>query len=196
MASRFKVGDRVVARKRNVSGTVLDLIETVDGTLHDIDDYDGYSDLYLYTERELEFDHSIPEIKIKYFDSENISQHGEWIDLRSTVDVALEKDSYYLIPLGVAMEIPKGYEAHIVPRSSTFSKYGVIQTNGIGIIDNEYNGDNDQWYMPVYATRTTVIGKGDRVCQFRLVKSMGEVEFIRVDNLGNQDRGGLGSTGK
>lgn len=136
------------------------------------------------------------EVKIKYFDSERISQYGNWIDLRSTVDVALEKDSYYLIPLGVAMEIPKGYEAHIVPRSSTFSKYGVIQTNGIGIIDNEYNGDNDQWYMPVYATRATVIGKGDRVCQFRLVKSMGEVEFIRVDNLGNQDRGGLGSTGK
>ena len=121
---------------------------------------------------------------------------SDWIDLRSAEDVGLEKGDYYLIPLGVAMEIPKGYEVHVVPRSSTFNNYGVIQTNGMGIIDNEYNGDNDQWYMPVYATRTTVIGKGDRVCQFRLVKSMGEVEFIRVDNLGNQDRGGLGSTGK
>ena len=136
------------------------------------------------------------EVKIKYLDDVRIEQHGNWIDLRSAEDVALEKGDYHLIPLGVAMEIPKGYEAHVVPRSSTFSKYGVIQTNGMGIIDNEYNGDSDQWYMPVYATRATVIGKGDRVCQFRLVKSMGEIEFVRVDNLGNQDRGGLGSTGR
>lgn len=200
MASRFKVGDRVVAKGKYTGGVITNVMGSIEGDIYEIKYNDGLNDIYVYTqydlELDLEVDKSIPEIKIKYFDSERISRHGDWIDLRSTVDVALEKDSYYLIPLGVAMEIPKGYEAHIVPRSSTFSKYGVIQTNGIGIIDNEYNGDNDQWYMPVYATRTTVIGKGDRVCQFRLVKSMGEVEFIRVDNLGNQDRGGLGSTGK
>lgn len=196
MASRFKVGDRVIVKRTGERVKIVDIFKMTKNVLYDVNEYDEFGDLYLYSEDELEIDNSIPEVKIKYFDLANISRHGDWIDLRSTVDVALEKGDYHLIPLGVAMEIPKGYEAHIVPRSSTFSKYGIIQTNGIGIIDNEYNGDNDQWYMPVYATRTTVIGKGDRVCQFRLVKSMGEVEFIRVDNLGNQDRGGLGSTGR
>ena len=196
MVSKFKVGDRVIVKGTGEQCEINDVIETTYGTLFNTGAHDEFGDFYLYNERDLELDNSIPEIKIKYFGLENISQHGDWIDLRSAEDVALEKGDYHLIPLGVAMEIPKGYEAHIVPRSSTFSKYGVIQTNGIGIIDNEYNGDSDQWYMPVYATRTTVIGKGDRVCQFRLVKSMGEVEFVRVDNLGNQDRGGLGSTGK
>lgn len=196
MVSKFKVGDRVIVKGTGEQCEIIHVFEYPHGTLYDAGVCDEFGDFYLYYESDLELDNSIPEVKIKYFGTENISQHGDWIDLRSAEDVALEKGDYHLIPLGVAMEIPKGYEAHVVPRSSTFSKYGVIQTNGIGIIDNEYNGDSDQWYMPVYATRTTVIGKGDRVCQFRLVKSMGEVEFVRVDNLGNQDRGGLGSTGR
>lgn len=196
MVSKFKVGDKVIVKATGEHCEVTDMFETTYGVLYNTGGHDEFGDFYLYYGNSLELDESIPEVKIKYFGLENISQHGDWIDLRSAEDVALEKGDYHLIPLGVAMEIPKGYEAHVVPRSSTFSKYGVIQTNGIGIIDNEYNGDSDQWYMPVYATRTTVIGKGDRVCQFRLVKSMGEIEFVRVDNLGNQDRGGLGSTGK
>ena len=200
MVSKFKVGDRVIAKGKYTGGVITNVMESIEGDMYEIKYNDGLNDIYVYTQYDLELDlgvsDHIPEVKIKYFGLENMSQHGDWIDLRSAEDIALEKGDYHLIPLGVAMEIPRGYEAHIVPRSSTFSKYGVIQTNGMGIIDNEYNGDSDQWYMPVYATRTTVIGKGDRVCQFRLVKSMGEVEFVRVDNLGNHDRGGLGSTGK
>lgn len=200
MVSKFKVGDRVIAKGKYTGGVITNVMESIEGDIYEIKYNDGLNDIYVYTQYDLELDldesDRIPEVKIKYFGLENISQYGNWIDLRSAEDIVLEKGDYHLIPLGVAMEIPKGYEAHVVPRSSTFSKYGVIQTNGIGIIDNEYNGDSDQWYMPVYATRTTVIGKGDRVCQFRLVKSMGEVEFVRVDNLGNQDRGGLGSTGR
>lgn len=139
------------------------------------------------------------EIKIKYFtDIEPIKEieNGDWIDLRAAKDILLNKEDFTLIPLGVGMILPEGYEAHIVPRSSTFKNYGIIQCNHIGIIDNSYSGDNDQWLMPVYATRQTFIRKNDRICQFRIVKKMEQVEFTTVEQLNTKDRGGFGSTGR
>ena len=141
------------------------------------------------------------ELKVKYFSPldmklEYVDGKSDWIDLRSAVDVELATGDFMLIPLGIAMKIPAGYEAHIVPRSSTFKNYGILQTNGIGIIDESYSGDNDQWMMPVFATRPTKICKGDRICQFRLFKHQLELEFTAVDYLDGPDRGGFGSTGK
>lgn len=140
------------------------------------------------------------QIKIKYFDNEitkveKIAQ-GDWIDLRSAKEISMKKGDFSLIPLGIAMELPKGYEAHVVPRSSTFKNYGILLVNSTGIIDNSYNGDNDQWWFPAYATRDITIPKNDRICQFRIIKNQPEFEFQFVDMLGNGDRGGLGSTGK
>lgn len=137
-------------------------------------------------------------IKIKYIgDIEHLKKIavGDWIDLRCACNTVLKAGEYSLLPLGVAMELPQGYEAHIVPRSSTFKKFGIIQTNGMGIIDNTYNGDNDEWKFPAYATRDTVIHKNDRICQFRIVQSQRLIQFIEVDQLYNRDRGGVGSTG-
>ena len=138
-------------------------------------------------------------IKIKYLNDsithlEKIEK-GDWIDLRSAEDVELKKGENKLIHLGVAMELPKGYEAHIVPRSSTFKKWGIIQTNHMGVIDNTYCGDDDWWFMSVYATKNTKIEKGDKICQFRIEKKMLKIKFETVEVLGNKNRGGYGSTG-
>ena len=139
------------------------------------------------------------QIKIKYFTDQidklaKITQ-GDWIDLRSAETITLKTGDFKLIPLGVAMQLPAGYEAHIAPRSSSFKNWGILQTNSIGIIDNSYCGDNDQWLMPVHATRDTIINQNDRICQFRIVKNQEPVEFITVEHLDNSDRGGFGSTG-
>lgn len=143
-------------------------------------------------------------IKVKFFDKElyagnntlqKIGGKSDWIDLRSREDIYLKRGEPYDIPLGVAIELPKGYEAHVVPRSSTFKKWGIIQTNSMGIIDESYCGDNDEWCMPVIAVIPTYIHKGDRVCQFRIVEHQPEVSFEIVDVLGNTDRKGFGSTG-
>lgn len=93
------------------------------------------------------------------------------------------------------MELPKGYEAHVVPRSSTFKNFGVIQTNHQGVVDESYKGNNDEWFMPVYALRDTEINFNDRICQFRIVEKMPKIDFVEVDELKNEDRGGHGSTG-
>lgn len=140
-------------------------------------------------------------IKIKYFTDkidklDYIDGKSDWIDLRAAENVKLEQGEYKLIPLGVAMELPKGYEAHIVPRNSTFKNYGIIQTNHQAVIDNSYCGDNDQWYMPIYATRDTEIHINDRICQFRIMKIQPEIIFNEVEHLGGEERGGFGSTGK
>ena len=139
-------------------------------------------------------------IKIKYFDQEieKISKidKGDWIDLRSAEDVAIKKGEYHLIRLGVGMILPDGYEAHIVPRSSTPSKFGIMSANSVGIIDNSYSGDADEWMFPAVALRDTVIMKNDRICQFRIVKNQPEIVFNEVDHLGENSRGGIGSTGK
>lgn len=140
----------------------------------------------------------IHEIKLKYLrDIEPIVKrsYGDWIDLRCAETTILHKGEYALIPLGVAMELPQGCEAYIVPRSSTFKRYGIIQTNSMGVIDELYCGDNDEWCMPVYATRDTVINKNDRICQFRIQYNMPTLMFNIVDTLDNVDRHGFGSTG-
>ena len=121
---------------------------------------------------------------------------GDWIDLRASVGGAFKKGDFALIDLGVSMRLPDDYEAHIVPRSSTFKNWGVIQTNSVGIIDNSYSGTNDVWKMPCYFTRDTVIEPNDRICQFRIVKKMEPVSFTEVTELDNTDRGGFGSSGK
>lgn len=140
-------------------------------------------------------------IKIKYFSDKiekltYIDGKSDWIDLRAAEDVILKKGEFKLIPLGVAMELPKGYEAHVVPRSSTFKNFGVIQTNHQGVIDCSYCGDNDQWFMPVYAVRDTEIHVNDRICQFRIMENQPKIRFDEVAHLENADRGGHGSTGK
>lgn len=137
-------------------------------------------------------------IRIKYFtDIDKIQkiEVGDWIDLRAAETVSLKKGEFRLIPLGVAMELPKGYEAHVVPRSSTYKKYKVIQTNHMGVIDCSYCGDNDQWHFPAYALEDTQIFKNDRICQFRIMENQPELEFEEVEELGNEDRGGIGSSG-
>jgi dUTP pyrophosphatase len=140
------------------------------------------------------------EIKIRYF-SDKLSKlcyvdgKSDWIDLRAAETVELKAGEFKLIPLGVSVSLPIGYEAHILPRSSTFKKWGIIQTNHMGVVDNSYNGTNDQWYMPVYATRDTKIEFNDRICQFRIMENQPKVTFIECDTLENNDRGGFGSTG-
>ena len=120
---------------------------------------------------------------------------GDWVDLRAGETVQLRAGDYKRIPLGVAMELPEGYEAIVAPRSSTFEKYGVIPVNGVGIIDNSYCGNDDVWRLPVYATRTARIDKGDRIAQFRILKNQPGIEFDEVDDLKNPNRHGFGSTG-
>ena len=139
------------------------------------------------------------QIKIKYFtDIQPIEPivKGDWIDLRAADDINLKQGEFALIPLGIAMQLPAGYEAIVAPRSSTCKKFGVIQTNSIGIIDETYCGDNDQWMMPVMAIRDTEIKKNDRVCQFRIIKHQPSISFETVSTLDNEDRGGFGSTGE
>lgn len=138
-------------------------------------------------------------VQIKYHDDsiekiEKIAQ-GDWIDLRAAETVELKAGDFKIVSLGVSMKLPEGYEAHIVPRSSTFKKWGILQTNHMGVIDNSYSGDNDIWGMPVLAMRDTVINKNDRICQFRIMKKMDDLQFNEVDHLDGKNRGGFGSTG-
>ena len=140
-------------------------------------------------------------IRIKYFSDKieklrYIDGKSDWIDLRAAEDIKLKQGEFKLIPLGVAMQLPEGYEAHIVPRSSTFKNFGIIQTNSCGIVDESYSGDNDQWLMPAYAMSDTEIHVNDRICQFRIFEHQPAVEFDETDHLEGSDRGGFGSTGK
>lgn len=123
-------------------------------------------------------------------------EKSDWIDLRAAEDVTMKKGEFKLISLGISMKLPDGYEAHIVPRSSTFKTFGVLQTNHMGVIDNSYCGDNDVWRFPALAVRDTEIHVNDRICQFRIVKNQPVVEFKEVEALGDMNRGGFGSTGR
>ena len=152
-------------------------------------------------------------LKIRYADKDfptlNMTEKGDWIDIKATKDYDLKAGESEFIDLGVAMNLPSNYEAWLVPRSGTFKKYGLIQTNGTGIIDNSYSGNNDIWMMPVYATRDTHVAKGERLCQFRLVERMSvnfspfrisqshcDLYIVETDQLDDIDRGGFGSSGR
>ena len=139
-------------------------------------------------------------IKIKYLTPDLLPvqniEGGDWIDLRAAEDVHLEKGQYYMIPLGVAMQLPEGYEAIVAPRSSTFKHFGILMSNSLGVIDESYNGDGDEWHFPAFATRAAYIKKNDRICQFRIIEHQPAVRFETVLELGNGDRGGFGSTGR
>lgn len=139
------------------------------------------------------------EIQIKYFadiDPLTKFRNGDWIDLRAAEDVRMKAGEFRLIPLGVGMKLPDGYEAHIVPRSSTFKHFGIIQTNHMGVIDNSYSGDKDQWMFPAYALRDTFIAKNDRICQFRIEERQPAVTFREVKHLDTVSRGGFGTSGR
>lgn len=124
------------------------------------------------------------------------TEAGDWIDLRVAEDVEMKAGEYKLIPLGVSMQLPPGYEALVIPRSSTFKHWGILQTNSCGLIDNSYCGDDDIWYFPALATRDVLIEKNSRICQFRIQKKMKNVNFETVNTLNNVNRGGLGHSGK
>ena len=128
--------------------------------------------------------------KLRYIDGKS-----DWIDLRAADTVELKAGEFRLIPLGVSMKLPAGYEAHVVPRSSTFKNYGILQANSVGIIDESYCGTGDQWFFPAYATRDTVINVNDRICQFRIMEKMPAVELVTVEHMTDESRGGIGSTG-
>lgn len=138
-------------------------------------------------------------IKIKYFDNEidkieKISK-GDLIDLRAAETVEMKKGDFKLIKLGVGMKLPEGYKANVYPRSSTYKNFGIILANSVGQIDNSYSGDNDEWRFPAIAMRDTIIHKNDRICQFEIQKIQPEIEFIEVEHLDEESRGGIGSTG-
>lgn len=139
-------------------------------------------------------------IKIKYHSQEiekltYIAGKSDWIDLRVAENVKLSKGEFRLISMGVSMQIPAGYEMLLVPRSSTYKNFGLIQTNSMGVIDESYCGDNDIIRMPVYATRDTELHVNDRICQFRILEHQPVIYFEEQETLGNSDRGGFGSTG-
>ena len=150
-------------------------------------------------------------IRIKYFDKatklKKITK-GNWIDVYANKDVFVKCGERTMVPLGFALELPEGWEGHLAPRSSTFKTWGIIQTNSVGVVDDTYIGDNDQWHMPVYClqgkdiesengeeVKGTWIRKGDKIGQFRIMEVMPEIEFEEVESFGNKDRGGFGTTG-
>lgn len=159
-------------------------------------------------------------IRVKYFEGATKLKKikkGNWIDVYSNKDVFVKVGERAMIPLGFALELPQGWEAHLAPRSSTFKTWGIIQTNSVGVVDDTYIGDNDQWHMPVYCLQAKYIGKdsgtlcdlpldvidhegtwikkGDKIGQFRIMEVMPEIEFEEVESFGNADRGGFGTTG-
>ncbi|MDU5105299.1 MULTISPECIES: deoxyuridine 5'-triphosphate nucleotidohydrolase [unclassified Clostridium] len=145
-------------------------------------------------------------LRIKYFEGasklKKISK-GNWIDVYANADIFVKEGERAMIPLGFALELPSGWEGHLAPRSSTFKTWGIIQTNSLGVVDDTYIGDNDQWHMPVFCLKGmdskekgTWIRKGDKIGQFRIMEVMPEIEFEEVESFGNADRGGFGTTGK
>lgn len=139
-------------------------------------------------------------IKIKYINKEieklrYIDGKSDWIDLRVAEHVVMKKGEFKLINLGVAMELPEGYEAHVLPRSSTYTNFGILQANSQGIIDNTFSGNTDEWKFPALAMRDTELNVNDRICQFRIVKNQPTINFIEVEDLENESRGGIGVTG-
>lgn len=151
-------------------------------------------------------------IKVKTFAGQvlpKIIDKGDWIDLRATADYSLNPGEYRLLNLGVAMELPKGFEAIMVPRSSTFKNYGILCANSFGVIDYSYNGDIDEWKFPAFSPKGSMIQAKDRICQFRIQLSQkatvwqkikwflsSGIKIEKVERLNTINRGGVGSTGK
>lgn len=150
-------------------------------------------------------------LRIKYLENatkmERIAK-GNWIDVYAYQDTFIPQGERAMINLGFALELPKGWEGHLAPRSSTFKTWGIIQTNHVGVVDDTYIGDNDVWHMPVYClqgkeievvdgieSNGVWIRKGDKIGQFRIMEVMPELEFEEVESFGNKDRNGFGSTG-
>ena len=129
--------------------------------------------------------------KLAYIDGKS-----DWIDLRAARRYELKKGDWQLIDLGVSIALPEGYEAHVVPRSSTYRTWGLLQTNSCGVIDNTYSGDGDVWMVPMLATRDIVVEVGDRICQFRIMKNQPQIIFDEVEHLDGINRGGFGTTGR
>lgn len=140
------------------------------------------------------------QIVIKYLSDEiehlrYIDGKSDWIDLRAAENVTMKKGEFRLISLGIAMQLPSGYEAHVVPRSSTYKNFGIIQANSMGVIDETYCGNNDCWFFPAIAMRDTEIHVNDRICQFRIAEHQPVIEFKETNTLTSPDRNGFGSTG-
>ena len=199
----IKLYDRVQVKGIDMKGTV---IQVVNDKIVYVKYDNGFKACTMCRDLEL-LPSDKKTIRIKYFDDakklEKISK-GDWIDLYANKDMFIPEGSRAMIPLGVAMELPEGYEAHLAPRSSSFKTWGIIQTNHVGVIDHSYCGDNDQWHMPVYCLMGkdeyedqvgTWIHKGDKIAQFRIMEVQPTIEFEEVEHLGNEDRGGFGSTG-
>ena len=139
-------------------------------------------------------------IRIKYLSDQidrltYIDGKSDWIDLRAAADIEMKAGEFRLIPLGIAVRLPEGYEAYVVSRSSLYRNYGIIQANSFGIVDETYCGDNDEWFFPAIALRDTIVHTNDRICQFRIQKHQPPVEFVVREHLSDTDRGGFGTTG-
>ena len=204
----LKLNDRVQIKGTDMKGTVVQVVNDEVVSVKYDDGLLAYTKCYALEPIPV----NSKTIRIKYFDDakklEKISK-GDWIDLYANKDMFIPEGSRAMIPLGVAMELPEGYEAHLAPRSSTFKTWGIIQTNSVGVVDHSFMGDNDQWHMPVYClmskcgmrdsdgriVRGTWIHKGDKIAQFRIMEIQPEIEFEEVEHLGNADRNGFGSTG-
>ncbi|MBR6405685.1 MAG: deoxyuridine 5'-triphosphate nucleotidohydrolase [Lachnospiraceae bacterium] len=140
------------------------------------------------------------EIEIRYLSDKieplrYIDGKSDWIDLRAAADIEMKAGEFRLIPLGIAVRLPEGYEAYVVSRSSLYRNYGIIQANSFGIVDETYCGDNDEWFFPAIALRDTIVHTNDRICQFRIQKHQPPVEFVVREHLSDTDRGGFGTTG-
>ncbi len=140
------------------------------------------------------------ELKIHYLTEDiepltYVEGKSDWIDLRAAREISFEAGEFKLIPLGIAVKLPEGYEAHVAPRSSTFKNFGLLQVNGVGVVDSSYCGDHDEWFVPMLATRPVTVHRGDRICQFRVMENQPALRFIPVEHLDGEDRGGFGSTG-
>lgn len=155
-------------------------------------------------------------MKIKYIRTTpavpklEVSPKGEWVDLTLAEKAQLLPNQYKVFSLGIRMKLPKGFEAWIIPRSSTFKKYNMLQSNSFGLVDNAYNGINDIWGFPCFAPQGCSVKAGTRICQFRIMPSMkagfwvklrwllcGKIRFVEEEYLGRNhvSRGGFGSTG-
>ena len=124
-----------------------------------------------------------------------VQPNGDWIDLALEHEEVLHAGHSKKLSLGVAMKLPEGYEAHVIPRSSTFSRYGIILVNSMGLIDNSYCGPQDIWTFHAFAMIDITIPAGTRICQFRITKKQPEIVFDFVPRLHGDNRGGYGSTG-